>query len=364
MACSAAAGAEPDHSLEIAPPSEALTFGRIETAEGQVPVMVTAYESGRVALIDLVCALGRPLGDAIAVFNQVGYERLRGVAEDPPDYCLRGIDARLLSMPVDLGDHHIAAGTNYPEHAGEAEVEDGPFLFAKLVEPTGPRSAVAAGEGLLDYEVELAWVTLARLRRGKTAEYLGLLLANEYTDRLTLLEHIDVSDVTSGVGFTTGKSFPGFLPVGNLFVIPADYRAFAGSLRLRLYVNGEKRQDALVSQAIWDIDEMIAQTWQRQDARWQHRGATVSLLPEPNVIEGRTMILGGTPSGTAFQGIPRATQVAGVGAWLLGGWDRSVVSRVAERYAADAREEGLYLVPGDRVVIEVDRMGVIDNTVR
>ena len=45
----------------------------------------------------------------------------------------------------------------------EAQVDDGPFLFPKLVTPSGPRAPVSAADRLLDYEVELCWVTLQDL---------------------------------------------------------------------------------------------------------------------------------------------------------------------------------------------------------
>ena len=61
----------------------------------------------------------------------------------------------LLAVPVDLTSDHIAVGANYPEHAEDASVEEGPFLFPKKVEPTGPYAGITA-RGLLDFEVELA----------------------------------------------------------------------------------------------------------------------------------------------------------------------------------------------------------------
>jgi 2-keto-4-pentenoate hydratase/2-oxohepta-3-ene-1,7-dioic acid hydratase in catechol pathway len=346
-------------SVDIARPAEALTFARV----GRGVVLVAAYEDGRVSGLNLTCALSRSVSDPIEVFRAEGYQRLEQLATTSSPDCAIVSRVADLAVPVDLGSHHVAAGANFPEHAGESDVEDGPFLFAKLVEPTSPQADVAAGAGLLDYEVELAWVPLDELRRGHEAEHLGLILCNDYTDREVLLRHIDVWDVASADGFTTGKSFPGFLPVGNLFVIPADYRAFAEALELRLYVNGEERQRSRVSQAVWSFDDLIDQTWQWQERRWDHHGQPVALLSEKDVIAARTLIMGGTPSGTGFQGVSRRQQVAGVVAWLWGGWDRPVTAHVIDAYAARARVEKRFLQPGDRVVIHVDRMGVIDNRV-
>ena len=235
-------------------------------------------------------------------------------------------------VPVDLLDRHIAAGTNFPAHAGESGVEGGPFLFSKQVRITGPYADVSAGDGLLDYEVEIAWVTLDVVERGTMPKWMGLLVCNDYTDRATLLRNIDTNDVGSGKGFTTGKSFEGYLPVGTLFVIPRDYRAFARDLKLELWVNEELRQSSPASAALWDIDELFEQTWQRQDLRWQHRGKQVSLLTAGDTVNARTMIMGGTPEGTIFNGITTGQKVRGVAAWLLGGWDETLVENVMNVY--------------------------------
>ncbi len=346
-------------AVEIAPPGLALTFAKV----GAGVVLITDYDGETVKGVNLTCALGRPVSDPIEVYLAAGHSRLQALAGARDAKCLLASKVADLGIPVGLGNHHIAAGTNFPEHAGEAEVEGGPFLFAKVVEPTAFNSTVVAGAGLLDYEVELAWVTLEPLRKGTEPESLGLILCNDYTDRATLLRSIDVSDVESGKGFTTGKSFPGYLPVGNLFVIPSDYREFAAGLELRLDVNGESRQRAMVSQAIWDIDAMIEQVWQWQERRWDHRGEQVSLLLEQDVIAARTLLMGGTPSGTAFQGIPLGTRASGFGSWLFGGWGKSIVDNVIDSYTEGALREQRFLQAGDRVVIDVDRMGVIDNRI-
>ena len=353
------AGLAPAAASGIAGPETALTFVRV----GAGVVLVTEYGDETVKGVSLTCALGRPVADPISVFLAEGYRKLAGMALNPTPECLLASKLVDLTIPVDLGRHHIAAGTNFPEHAGESEVEGGPFLFAKLVEPTAFDAPVPIGQGLLDYEVELAWVVLEPLRKGESPKWLGLILCNDYTDRDTLLHSVDIADVQSGKGFTTGKSFSGYLPVGDLFVIPADYREFAAAVELRLEVNGEIRQRSMVSAAVWDIDEMVEQVWRWQDRRWDFRGEQVSLLREPDVIDARTLLMGGTPSGTAFQGIPFGTRVSGVGSWVLGGWSKSIVDNVIDAYVSQARREKRFLQPGDRVVIRVDRLGVIDNRI-
>lgn len=352
-------------AVAIAAPSEALTFARFAEDGRPRALAVTRYADGKVTGVDLSTLLGQPVTDPIALLNARGYDAVLALvaAQDAATH-VRTVPAAGLLVPVDLGAHHVAAGTNYPEHAGEAQVVDGPFLFAKLVEPTGPRAPVAVGDALLDYEVELAWVTLDPVAAGERPERLGAILCNDYTDRATLLRHIDPWDPTSGKGFATGKSFPGYLPVGDLFVVPRDPRAFAASRELRLWVNGTLRQESPVSAQIWDADELLAETWARRGRTWEHRGAQIALTPDGGAtIPARTLLMSGTPGGTVFAGVDTTTRLAGVVAFLAGGWDVSLTDNVMEAYVRRARAARTYLQPGDRVTIHVDGLGTIDNAI-
>jgi 2,4-didehydro-3-deoxy-L-rhamnonate hydrolase len=326
-------------------------------------IAVAEYRDGTVRGIDLTAALGREVSDPISVFREVGYERLAALVRNPAPASRVHVPAESLGIPVDLARHHVAAATNFPEHAGDAGVEEGPFLFAKLVEPTGPHDPVPAGPGLLDYEVEVAWVTLAPLAPGVPPESLGLVLCNDFTDRETLLHRVDPWDVESGAGFTTGKSFPGFLPVGDLFVIPRDPRKFATELELRLWVNGALRQRSRASEMVWDLDEIVARTWAWKDRRWDHRGEQVALVASADAIPERTLLLSGTPHGTVFAGLAPRHYLLGLTSWLAAGWDRPLPEHVVSAYVEDARSAGAYLQAGDRVDIHVDRMGVVRNRV-
>jgi len=280
---------------------------------------------------------------------------------DAPADARVSLPADKLVVPVDFNDEHVAVGTNYAEHADEAGTTR-PFLFPKRVQPGVSGDAVSAGSGLLDYEVELAVIPLEPLTAAAPPRFLGLLLSNDFTDRETLMHAVDRKDVESGKGFTTGKSFPGFLPVGGLLVIPRDYRVFAASLELQLFVNDGLRQRALVSEMVWDFDKVLAQALSRKDVRWDHRGDQVALF-EGEAIAPRTLILTGTPHGTVFSGVPTGVIASGIFRWLLGGWEKSPPEQVIESYIASAREAGAYLQPGDEVLIHVERLGQIRSTV-
>jgi 2,4-didehydro-3-deoxy-L-rhamnonate hydrolase len=341
-------------TVEIAPVEEALTFARDKA--GTRLILVSSYEGGQVTGIDLTAAFG--VSDPIALYNAQGYDAIASVS---------GREVTLpvseLGLPVTLTASHIAAGTNFPEHAEESTVEDGPFLFAKEVEPTPFDAPIPAGDALLDYEVELCFVALEAFDISAAPQQAGLILCNDVTDRAKLMRNIDASDVTSGKGFTTGKSAPGFLPVGNLFVVPRDVRAFAAAVELRLWRGEELKQSARQTEAIWDFDELVRQSAARQEVRWDFEGRDVGLPIEDGIVPARTAILAGTPDGTVFQGVDKSSMALGAWDWIAGGWDRSLVSHVVERQIAKERDARRYLQPGEHVVISVARMGELDNLV-
>jgi len=350
-------------AIRISPTEEALTFARILTAGRRELLAVGTYSGDQIVAYNLTQALGGNYDDPVSAFNALGYDGLR----ERIDAGLREAPIRIaisdLVMPVDLKDAHIAAGTNFAAHAEESAVEDGPFLFAKLVKPTPFRAPVAAGEGLLDYETELAFVTLTNTPLPELPRYMGLILVNDFTDRAALLRNANPADVTSGDGFTTGKSAEGYLPVGNLFVIPRELESFVEGVELSLSVNGELRQKGGMTLAIWDIRELLRQIHLRQDARWLHLGKEVRLPVDQSAIPERTMILAGTPAGTVFAGISKSTMARGLLKWLAGGWGKPIAHHVVEGYIADAKAGGGFLKAGDHVDIHVERLGTIETTI-
>jgi len=344
-------------TVVISPPEDALTLARVLHEGAPRLISVTNYEQGTITghVLDVAT------DDPITAFQTLGFQGLVELVTEP-GLALQ-VSASDLLIPVALGNSHIAAGTNFSEHAAEATVEDGPFLFPKAVQPTGPYANVSAGDGLLDYEVELCFVGFDPIHLDRLPAHVGLFLCNDYTNRAKLMRHIDPFDVTSGNGFTTGKSAPGFMPIGNLFVIPRDHATFVPSVELTLYLNGERRQNALQSQAIWGLEDILQQVALRYDVTWAYNGTDVGLSLVENTIPVRTAILGGTPSGTLFQGLAFSQQVSGTLKWLAGGWDKPFAHWIIETYIVDAQESEAFLQPGDEVTIHVDRLGVISNKV-
>lgn len=354
--------------VSIHAPDEALTFFRVGTPDGRLRLFAALrYGDQTVYGVDLSKALETPLQDPIEAFQAFGYDTLAKRIAAHAEGELKNLESfavNELTLPVDLGHHHIAAGTNFPEHADEAGVEDGPYLFPKLVTPTEHDATVSVGQTLLDYEVEVGWVPLQPLGHGDRPEFIGMILCNDYTDRDLLLRHVNTGNVASGDGFTTGKSLPGFLPVGNLFVIPRDHREFAKTIQLRLYVNGWLRQRELLSRAVWDLDALVEQTWARQDQTWEHRGQRVSLFATRNgTIKPRTMLMSGTPAGVVFNELNVENKASGFFDFVLFGWGKSIPDHAIDNYIRDARAAGIYLQAGDEVAIHVDGLGVVRNEI-
>ncbi|MBI1261322.1 MAG: hypothetical protein GC184_06330 [Rhizobiales bacterium] len=341
-------------AVAIAPVSQALTFART-LVDGQASLyLVSGYQNGTVTGLNLTTELGPDVDDPVTAYGKFGYDVLAAMAGKTRVETLPVSD---LVMPVGLTASHIAVGTNFPEHAEESTVTDGPFLFPKEVVPTPFNAPVSAGTALLDYEVELCFVALDDVNLNEDVSRMGLVLCNDVTDRAALLRNVDPFNVTSGKGFTTGKSAPGYMPIGNLFVIPKDVRSFGESIELRLYRNGELKQAARQSEAIWDFDELLRQSKARAGATWDYRGQSVALPVDNDIIPARTAILAGTPNGTIVQGINKSAYVWGVIDFLLGGWGKPVTYWVVERHIAQEEAKKNYLQPGEEVSVKVDYLG-------
>ena len=347
-------------TVSIAPLEEALTFARSGTGDMSRILAVRSYEHGTVTGVDLTGLKVTPDEDPIDLVNRLGLEALTAHVASGPLVSVQSDD---LGLPVDLTDQNIGVGTNYPEHAKESAVVGSPFLFPKIVQPTPARSDIPFGEGLLDYEVELCLVPLRPLVVGSAVTG-GLILGNDVTDRAVLMRLVDIKDPKSGRGFTSGKGGPGFMPLGDLFVVPRDLTAFVKTLTLQLSVNGVQRQTGPVTDWIWNLEEIVRQCRLKAGVRWAYWGGEASLAVDGDgTLPARTVIMAGTPAGTVFQGVPGKDRLAGLVAWLLSGLKTPLLHHVIERYIASARASKIYLQPGDQVTICMDRMGTLSNRV-
>jgi 2,4-diketo-3-deoxy-L-fuconate hydrolase len=349
--------APPDmDNLPIAPRVDALTFARFLQGDEPRLLLVDSLRDGQVSGIDLRQLLPASANDAIDVFNQFGYQQLQAL--DGPRVTVSVND---LMLPFTGTDNQIAVGINYPAHGLEADVSES-FLFPKRTLATPFNASVAARDHLLDYEIELGFVLLNDLPRDAEPEYVGLVLASDYTDRAELMRHARLTDVSSGEGFTQGKSAPGSMPVGNLLVIPRDYRRFYQALELGLWYNGAKRQEAHPAEMSWDFARILDETFARENRRWQWGGDVVSLPVVNGRIPARTLILSGTPDGVIYRKpTPRQLFVGFSELVFTGQWTN--LHAVVEPFLREEYQSGRYLKAGDVVRMQADRLGSISNTI-
>ena len=184
-------------------------------------------------------------------------DRLRAVGRTPGAE-LPLASARLLA-PIPNPSKYLAIGMNYRDHAEEARRAGIPIpqtqvWFNKQVSCiSGPYDDVVLPSVTerMDYEAELGVVIGKRCRDVKAEDarsvIAGYLVTNDFTAR---------DWQQRSPTWTLGKSFDTHGPIGPWFTTD-DEIADPHALRMRLFVNGEKRQDTLTGGMIHDIFHQI-----------------------------------------------------------------------------------------------------------
>lgn len=316
--------------IAIAPTAEALSFART-LVDGRLHILlVRDWQGGQLRGVDLNRRLASTTDNPLELYRQQGYDALLAVAQDPAAELLT-VDAVKLETPLDAPEQNIGVGLNYREHAEESTLDEQPFLFPKFAAPTRADSDVSRGDStLLDYEAELGLVLLRDTAAGAEPA-LGIVLANEMTDRWPLVRGLKRSQPMGSTGFADGKSRAGFAPIGPLLLVPRDATAFCKQIRFQLYVNGRKRQDEQADAMLWDPRRIVTEVFARGAGPYDYRGGQVRLL-QADAIPAGTILFSGTPAGVIFRPLN-----------LWNPW--------------------VYLRPGDEVVIRADYLGVIRNRI-
>ena len=212
-------------------------------------------------------------------------------------------------VPADI----LGIGLNYRAHAEEGgkEPTELPLLFIKagssLNHPGAPIQ-IPKVSAEVDYEGELAVII------GRTAKDVSRVRALDYVFGYTCGNDVTARDWQrekrlGGGQFARGKSFDGFSPLGP-WIVTADEIPNPNALRVRTLLNGQVMQDQNTSDMIFDVPALI-----------ESLSATMTLRPG-------TVILTGTPAGAGF-----------------------------------ARKPPVFLKPGDRVQVEIENIGTLENTV-
>lgn len=337
----------------LAPIDEALTLAQYRGADGKpATLLVTAFDAETITGIPLAAlgaaATGDPLRD-LASLGQLPDDA--GTLPATPRVTL-AYAALLPSAPS--GAIHLGTGTNFPEHAAEAN-SGSVFQFPKFGTATPARTTIAAQPAiLLDYEVELCMrfdrdiASLADF----DAAVKGVFLCGDFTNRNALVELADPDNLDSGFGFSDAKSGPGHYPSGPFLVVPRDWKRFVAEARMTTEVNGEPRQDARGREMAMDFRALAAKAlgdMERQ--RFLYQGNFHRLAPQGKITADMTL-MSGTSEGVIFTPPSRGDMIEGVLAYVQAGGPfagAGLLETVKRRFIANELESGHFLKPGDRV---------------
>lgn len=208
----------------------------------------------------------------------------------------------------------ICIGLNYKRHARETglELPEHPAVFMK-----NPGAVTGHGESIIipescidppetDFEAELGVVIKSHAKNVSAEDaldyVLGYTCANDVSAR-RWQKH-------AGAGqWVKGKSFDTFCPCGPVLVTP-DELPDPQRLAIECRVNGKTMQKSNTADMVFSVARIIS-----------YLSQSCTLLPG-------TLILTGTPEGVGF-----------------------------------IRKPPVWLMPGDRVAVEIEGIGVLENTV-
>lgn len=215
----------------------------------------------------------------------------------------------ILGTPQPDPSKIICVGRNYIAHAEEmkGDIPKFPVLFAKFPNALiGPEDAIEKTPltNQLDYEVELVVVIgkkAQNVKRNEAYDYvLGYTIGNDVTAR-------DLQKRT--LQWLQGKTIDRTTPIGP-WIVTKDELPNPDALTISTYVNDELRQHSTTEKFIFDIPYLI------------------EFISHLVTLEPGDLLLTGTPEGVA----------AGM-------------------------EEPKFLQVGDKVRLEIEQIGILENTV-
>jgi acylpyruvate hydrolase len=241
---------------------------------------------------------------------ELGRQTPAEVLAEPPlsDERVPLADATLLPVVPHPGKI-VCVGLNYRAHVEEGvyEVPDYPALFSKFAETlVGPGAPVLLPpeSEAVDFEAELAFVVGRPVRRAAQEDALGAI------GGYTIANDVSMRDYQYKTHqWLPGKNWAGSTPLGPFLVTP-DEVGDPHALDISLELNGEQMQASNTSRFIFDIPTLVA---------------TISeFIP----LAPGDVVLTGTPSGVGYR-----------------------------------RDPKVLLRDGDRMVIEIERVGRLESPV-
>lgn len=349
--------------MSVADPDAALTLAQYQTQSGEiVTLLIEAMDAEGVTGIDLVDLGAERLDDPFSALASVRLENLAVPFSQP--FERHAIDIADLLPTAPSGSRHLGIGTNFPEHAKEAN-SSSVFAFPKFGAATPARTSVAVlAGGLLDYEVELC----VRFDRpihsleDYDAAIKGVFLCADFTNRVDLIEMADPDNLDSGYGFSDAKSGPGFFPTGPLLVIPKDLSAFVADTRMMTYVNDEARQDARGREMTLDFRGLTNKVLGEMNLqRFYYQGDFYKLAPNQRIEKDMTL-MSGTSEGVIFTPPARHDYIEiGLAYLCMGGplSGKGLMDIAKPRFIEHERRSGHFLQPGDLITYRGSQLGDI-----
>jgi 2-keto-4-pentenoate hydratase/2-oxohepta-3-ene-1,7-dioic acid hydratase in catechol pathway len=255
-------------------------------------------------VLDLKSRLAAPSLKGLIAAGGLG--RAASLAGQPADHPWSAIAFRpVIPDPGKI----ICIGINYEEHRAETgrPVVAHPTVFTRFAD-----TQVGHGQSVVrpsvsvtfDYEGELAVII------GTAGRAISEDRAFEHVAGYACYNDVSVRDFQSHTSqFTPGKNFPGTGPFGPFLVTPDEVGPL-GPQRIQTRLNGQIVQDARLDQMIFNVPKLIAY---------------LSLWTE---LRPGDVIVTGTPGGVGMRRTPP-----------------------------------LWMKPGDEVVVEIEGVGQLTNTV-
>ena len=261
-------------------------------------------------------------------------ERLQGFGSDHPDYpgdldalLARGADlevvgrflesapeislsAKMLLPPLRAPGKIVCVGLNYAAHSAEAgyELPAYPTLFARFASSlTGHEAPIVLPtvSEQLDYEGELVAVI------GRGGRSIPKEKALDHVAGYSIFNDASIRDYQFKTPqWTIGKNFDHTGAFGPFLVTPDELPPGCKGLSLRTRLNGAVMQEASTSDMMFDVASLV------------------SILSEVMTLSPGDLIVTGTPSGVGY-----------------------------------ARTPQVFMKPGDVCEVEIEKVGVLRNTV-
>ena len=241
--------------------------------------------------------------EALALATRLGADgaRERGLA--------RRAESVRLRAPVPRPPKFILVGLNYRDHAEEAgmKIPEVPTFFSKYSNCViGPGDAIKIPKvsTMIDYEGEYAFVI------GRAGRDISPDRAMDYVAGYTIVNDVSCRDYQMKTGqWMIGKTFDTFAPMGPCLVTPEEIPD-PHNLELSLYLNGQRMQHSNTRNLIFKTEYLI------------------SFLSQVFTFEPGDVVSTGTPGGVGF-----------------------------------ARKPPVFMKPGDRVRIEIEGLGELENPI-